>query len=87
MCPFVTFTCELLADPAYASSAVEIRKAFDALDLEGDGNPDAIEFARAVEWICNQRRHSVDERMAKLHALSSLRGKVRINDLREWCGW
>ena len=64
MSPFVTFTCELLADPAYASSAVEIRKAFDALDLEGDGNPDAIEFARAVEWICNQRRHSVDERMA-----------------------
>jgi hypothetical protein len=87
MSPFDTFIAELLADPAYAFSACEIRKAFDAVDIEGDGKTDAIELARAIEWICNQRQHSVDERMAKLHALSSLRGKVRINNLREWCGW
>jgi hypothetical protein len=86
MSPFVTFTCKLLADPAFASSAVEIRKALDALDIEADGNPDAERFLTATLWICNQRQRSVSERMEKLHALSSLKGKVCIN-MQEWTGW
>jgi hypothetical protein len=55
MSPFLVFTCELLADPVFASSAVALRKMLDQLDVEGDGSVDAIEMAKAVEWICNQR--------------------------------
>jgi hypothetical protein len=87
MSPFIGFTAELLADPVFASSAVALRKMLDQLDVEGDGSVDAIEMARAVEWICNQRQRPLYERVDKIGELSRLKGKVRIDNLRAWCGW
>ena len=80
------FTAELLADPVFASSAVALREMLDQLDVEGDGSVDAIEMARAVEWICNQRQRPLHERVDKIGELSRLKGRVCIN-MKEWTGW
>jgi hypothetical protein len=81
------FIAELLGDRDMAPCAVKIRHAFDALDLEADGNPDAVQLYEAVCWIANQRGHSLCERVDKITELTGLRGKVHISSLREFCGW
>jgi len=86
MSPFVTFTCELLADPAYASSAVEIRRAYDALDIEADTNPHATVVHDAIVWIANQRQHPLRERVECIGRLVALKGYNVVN-LKEFCGW
>jgi hypothetical protein len=80
------FLMELLGDPGFAPSVPEIRRVFTALDIESDGNSHALQLFEAVTWVCNQREHSLRERMEKISALAGMRGKVCIN-LREWTGW
>jgi hypothetical protein len=86
MSPFVAFTAELLADPAFASSAVEIRKVLDALDIEADTNPHATVLHDAIVWIANQRQHPLRERLECIGRLVALRGHNVVN-LKEFCGW
>ena len=80
------FLVELLGDSALAPSAVEIRRAYDALDIEADTNAHATVVHDAIVWIANQRQRSLRERVAKIFELVQLKGKVRIDNLRIWCG-
>ena len=86
MSAFDHFLGELCADPELAPCAPEIRRALDALSVEGDGNLDALVLEFAVEWIANRREHPLRERVGKISQLVALRGQQVIN-LREFCGW
>ena len=86
MSAFSHFLVELCADPELAPSAPEIRRALDALDIEGDTNLDATVLYEAVCWILNQRQHSVGERLEKAAKFTALKGHNVVN-LREFCGW
>jgi hypothetical protein len=83
---FDMFVLELLGDSGFSESAVEINRAFTALDIEADGNLDAERLFSAVMWICNQRQQPLHARMEKISRLAALRGKVSVN-LREFTGW
>jgi hypothetical protein len=87
MSAYDCFITELLGDRDMAPCAVKIRHAFDALDVEGDGNLDATVLYEAVCWIANQRGHPLRERVDKITELTGLRGKVHISSLRRFCGW
>jgi hypothetical protein len=81
---FEKFMLELCASP-FASSAGDINRALEAIDIEADGNPDADRVLAALEWIARQPKPIV-ERFEKMHELVKLKGKVRIN-MQEWTGW
>jgi hypothetical protein len=80
------FLVELLGDSALAPSAVEIRRAHDALDIEADTNPHATVLHDAIVWIANQRQHPLRERVDCIGRLVALRGYNEI-DLKAFCGW
>jgi hypothetical protein len=72
------FVTELRADPELAPCAADLTNALSALDLEGDGVPDAATMWEAVLWIVGQSC-AVDERLKALHKLFSLpRGPTRV---------
>lgn len=60
-------------------------KALNAIDIEGDGVPDACAFMQAVEWILAEPR-TVREKFELIDRLRNLNGKVTIN-MREFSGW
>jgi hypothetical protein len=80
------FLVELLGDSAFAPSAVEIRRAYDALDLEADTNAHATVVHDAIVWIANQRQHPLRERVECIGRLVALKGYNVVN-LKEFCGW
>jgi hypothetical protein len=76
------FVAELRADPAFAPAADQLAAAFQAVDLEADGNPDAACLIAAVAAICRVRRPLVD-RLRALLALVSIEGRVTVTVPRE----
>jgi hypothetical protein len=77
------FIDELRADPEFARCEAGLTNALNGLDLEGDGNPDAVMMWEAVLWIVRQSC-AVDERLKALHKLFSLpRGPTRVTLRRD----
>ena len=77
------FVAEVRRDPALAVHAAAVGALFEALDLEGDGSPDAVMCFEAVLWIVRQNV-SVDERVKALHRLFSLpRGPTKVRLRRD----
>ena len=73
------FIAELRGNSALAVHAAAVGALFEALDLEGDGSPDAVRCFEAVLWIISQNA-SIDERVKALHRLFSLpRGPTKGN--------
>jgi hypothetical protein len=81
-----SFIAEMRADPVLRDHADACAAALEAIDLEGDGTPDAIILMQAVEWIAKQPR-TLDEKLKALHKLFAQTGRVRIDNMREFCGW
>jgi hypothetical protein len=81
------FVSECCADRELAAQASEVEAALSALDLEGDGNPDAVTCFEAVLWILRQPR-SHEEKIKQLHKLFSLpQGPIHIPSMKAFCGW
>jgi hypothetical protein len=77
------FAAELRADPDLAAHADAALSALEAVDLEGDGNPEAATLFDAVLWITRQPV-SADERIKALCALFGLPpGPTRVNLRRD----
>jgi hypothetical protein len=81
-----SFIAEMRADPVLAGHAEECDRSLRALDLKGDGSPDAIILMQAVEWIAGQRR-TLEEKLRACHKLFAQKGHVRIDSMREFTGW
>ena len=73
---FEKFMIELCASP-FTASAVSINDALEALDIEGDGNPDAVNMLKALELVANKST-SVAERLEELHKITSAKGNVVV---------
>jgi hypothetical protein len=82
---FEKFILELCGDRELSALAADINRALEALDIEGDGNPDADRVLAALEWIARQPK-PVADRLEKMCDLVRLKGKVRIS-MRAWTGW
>ena len=80
------FIADMRADPVLRDHADACASALQTIDLEGDGNTHAIVMMQAVEWITKQSR-TLNEKLKALHKLFAQAGKVRIDSLREFCGW
>jgi hypothetical protein len=77
------FAAQLRADPDLMAHADAALSALEAVDLEGDGNPDAATLYEAVLWIVSQRV-SADERVKALcHLLGLPPGPTRVNLRRD----
>jgi hypothetical protein len=84
MKPIEKFVEELrawLGDEVADAMATALR----AVDIEGDGVPDACAFMQGVEWILAQPR-TVREKFELIDHMRKLDGKVTIN-MREFSGW
>ena len=66
--------------------AVGVGQAFDAIDLEGDGNVHAIAFLSAADWIAARRDRPVMERLEMIDKLRHLKGH-QVIDLKAFTGW
>jgi hypothetical protein len=86
MSAYDQFLDELRAHYYFAPSAPEIRRAIEALDIEADGNPHALQIFEGVCWIMNRRERPLRERVEKISELAALRGRQVIS-LRAFCGW
>jgi hypothetical protein len=82
---FEKFMLELCGDPDFAPLVGEINRVLEAADIEADGNPDADRLLAGLEYIATEPQPLV-RRIAKMHELTGLRGKVVVN-LKEFCGW
>ena len=82
---FEKFILELCGDPAFAPLVVEINAVLEKLDIEADGSSDAERMLAALEYIATEPV-SLDKRVAKMHELVNLQGKVVLN-MKEFCGW
>jgi hypothetical protein len=82
---FEKFVLEMLGDPAFAPSAVEINDALQRLDCEADFNPDATQMLKCLEIIASKST-PIAERLEEMHKLTSLRGKVVV-EVHGWTGW
>jgi hypothetical protein len=72
------FLGQCRADPELAPCAADLSNALGALDLEGDGNREAVALFDAVLWVIKQSC-AADERLRALHRLFSLpRGPTRV---------
>lgn len=69
-----TFLRELRADPRTAAAADTFTKALNALDIEGDGNPDAAGMLEAIDAVVREPLPFAD----KLAALDRLINADRI---------
>lgn len=80
------FIAEMRADPVLRDHADACASALQKLDVEGDGSTDAIALMQAVEWIAKQPR-TLEEKLKACHMLFAQKGHVRIDSMREFCGW
>jgi hypothetical protein len=76
------FVAEVRANPDLAVHADAVADAFHAVDLEGDGNRNAVAFFEGLLWIIRQ---PVDmaERVRALHELAAFKGEVVVNLRRD----
>jgi hypothetical protein len=74
---FEEFVAQLLADRDFASSAVAVRNALTKLDIEADGNPDAVQMLRCLEIIANKST-PLAERVEEMHRITSGKGKTLV---------
>jgi hypothetical protein len=74
---FEEFVAQLLGDEHFASSAVAIRNALTKLDIEADGNPDAVQMLRCLEIVANKST-SLAERVEEMHRITSAKGKTLV---------
>jgi hypothetical protein len=72
------FVAEVRADPGLAAHADAVADAFHAVDLEGDGNRNAVAFFEGLLWIIRQPV-SMAERVRALHDLAAFKGEVVVN--------
>jgi hypothetical protein len=79
------FSADIAGEFGVAVS-LQFDSAMAAIDLEGDGNPDACAFVMAVEWIAGHRDRTVMERIDMIDKLRRLKGRNVIT-MREFTGW
>jgi Ca2+-binding EF-hand superfamily protein len=80
------FVAAMSADSQFGQFADDMEKAFQAIDLEADGNDHAAALFAAVEWIVAQPK-PVRDKLDVLHRLFDLSGFVRIPSIRAFAGW
>ena len=61
--------------------------AMNALDIESDGNLDALVFTEAICWVLEHTNRSIEERLAALWKLVDLSGGRIELELHEFTGW
>ena len=71
------FLAEVRVDAALAPVADGIETAFRAIDLEGDGVPDAICFLEGVTWIVEHKNRTVRERFDAIEKYAEDRARFR----------
>jgi hypothetical protein len=72
------FVAELAACPSTASTAPAVERAFAALDLEGDSNPDAVVLYQLMARVVADTGRTISERLVALSELVDMKGKVVV---------
>jgi hypothetical protein len=80
------FYWQMLADRELMAFAKPIADCLDALDLEGDGSPDAAGLSAVIDFIICHKEHSLREKLEKYHWLINLKGR-QVGTPREITGW
>ena len=77
--PLEMFLTEMGQDLGFGPELANgFRKAFDAIDREGDDNPDALKFMQAIGMICAQP-YSVRERFEAIDMVATQpKGRVSV---------
>jgi hypothetical protein len=83
MTPTETFIRVFRRDPRFAGQlANDVAKMLEAIDFEGDENPDVKGFFSAIQWVIAQP-DSVDKRAMAIVRLFEL-GKVENLNMQEF---
>jgi hypothetical protein len=82
-----TFLDELRADRDLAAHADAVETALEALDIEADGNPHALQAFEAACWIIKKPTRTTEEKIFALTKLFSLPGAVTVNMRELLPGW
>lgn len=72
------FIDELATDPTTAAHAQPVADALQAIDLEGDGVPQAAVFMAVAAAVC-RTPGSLLHRLRMLAALTEFKGRIRIS--------